>query len=552
MVIKPLSFPKTVALPRADGPTSSLVKLAGFALTIAFVAVLWAVYAHIAWTVPINSDHSSILLEADDVVRGNLLLHGWTLTAVTFYTTDLPFYVLAVKLRGFAPSLLRDVPALIYALTVAAAVALAGRGLVPERRRLGSLTAFVLIGLPALLVPQIVLVGVNHVATTLFMVLSLLALDQAEKCRLRPFYLTLFGLLLALTVIGDSLAAVVLTTPLLLVSVARIWKDRSCLQSEQQVLIPILAAYPVARGVVALMGLCGGFHVTDPSMKLTYLETLPQNILVTVRSLLSLFRANFFGSEVGVASLGFFLGLLGLGFVLYSFRAGLRLWSRREIGGDRITEVLTAGMLVNLAAYLLDYEVVDYWNTMYSPPERYLVPFFVFSAILAGRYGVALVPNLCRFRLGLGLLGITYTALFTQQLLSPPLDMPEARLATWLERRGLVNGYGNFWSSNIITALSAGHVQVRALAAVGGGLGPMDWFSKRDWYEKAPTHFLVFAPSRYAGRTFYWKGVDEAAARRAFGPPDETDQVGQYIVLVWNKDITPALTLTPEKPHVFH
>ena len=385
------------------------------------------------------------------------------------------------------------------------------------------------------------------------MVLSLLALDQAEKSRQRPFYLAFFGLLLTLTVLGDNLAAVVLTAPLLLVSVARLWKDQSCRQREQQVLIPILAAYPVARGVVALMGWAGGFHVTDPSMKLTYLELLPQNLLVTVRSLLSLYRANFFGSEVGVASLGFFLGLLGLGFVLYSFREGLLLWYRREIGGDRITEVLTAGMLLNLAAYLLDYEVVNYWNTLYSPPERYLVPFFVFSAVLAGRLGVARVPDLCRFRVGLGLLTITYTALFTQQLLSPPIDMPEARLASWLERRGLVNGYGNFWSSNIVTALSGGHVQVRALAAVGSGLGPMEWFSKRTWYEKTPAHFLgLRSLSLCRASTFYWKGVDEAAARRSFGPPDETDQVGHYIVLIWNKDITPSLTLNPEKPHVFH
>ena len=552
MVIKPLAFPKIIGAAKTDGRTHLFVQTAVVVLAVAFVAALWALYAHIAWTVPINSDHVSILLEAQDAARGNLLLHGWTLTAVTFYTTDLPFYVLGVKLRGFAPSLLRDIPALIYALTVTAAVLLAGRGLVPERRLLGSVTAFILIGLPALLVPQIVLVGVNHVGTTLFMVLSLLALDQAEKSRQRPFYLAFFGLLLTLTVLGDNLAAVVLTAPLLLVSVARLWKDQSCRQREQQVLIPILAAYPVARGVVALMGWAGGFHVTDPSMKLTYLELLPQNLLVTVRSLLSLYRANFFGSEVGVASLGFFLGLLGLGFVLYSFREGLLLWYRREIGGDRITEVLTAGMLLNLAAYLLDYEVVNYWNTLYSPPERYLVPFFVFSAVLAGRLGVARVPDLCHFRVGLGLLTITYTALFIQQLLSPPIDMPEARLASWLERRGLVNGYGNFWSSNIVTALSGGHVQVRALAAVGSGLGPMEWFSKRTWYEKTPAHFLAFGPSHYAGRTFYWKGVDEAAARRSFGPPDETDQVGHYVVLVWNKDITPCLTLNPEKPHVFH
>ena len=550
MVIKPLPLPNTAGF--TESHTQMLRKATQIALAVAFIAALWAVYTHLAWTVPINSDYASILLEAEDAAHGNIFLRGWTLTAVTFYTTDLPFYVLAVKLCGFTPTLLRAVPALIYALTVAAAVALAGGGLRPERRRLGSLAAFVLIGLPSLLVPQIVLVGVNHIGTTLFMVLSLLALERAEKSSHRPFYLTLFGILLALTVFGDNLSAVVLTAPLLIVSLVRLWKDRSLWLKEQHLLVPILAAYPIARGTVALVGALGGFRVTDPSMKLTYLELLPQNMLVTVRSLLNLYRANFFGSEIGAASLGFFIGLLGLGFVSYSFRAGLLIWYRKEISDDRITEVLTAGILLNLTAYLLNYEVVNYWNTLYSPPERYLVPFFIFSAILAGRLGIAQVPNLCWFRFGLGALSIAYTALFAQQAFSPPAEMPEARLATWLERRGLTNGYGNFWSSNIVTALSAGHVSVRAVAAEGGGLTPMRWFSQDTWYTKTPAHFLVFAPSHYAGRTFYWKGVDTAAASHAFGAPDETDQVGHYTVLIWNKDITPGLTLDPKRPHVFH
>lgn len=505
-------------------------------LTLGFVALLTLAYARIAGTAPINSDHASILLEADDVFHGNILLHGWILTAITFYTTDLPFYVLGIALRGFSPDLLREVPAVIYALTVTAAMTLAGRGLCAERRGLARWTAFTLIGLPSLLVPEIVLVGVNHVGTALFMVLTLLALDS-------PKGRTLFGLLLALTIFGDSMAVVLLLLPIGMVSVARIWKDRTCWPEERAVLIPTMAAFLVSRFTIALFRLAGGFQSGDPAMKLTYLETLPRNVIVTVKSLLELFRANLFGKEVGLETAGMAVGLLGLGFVLYSLRLGIIPWRRGEIGGDRITEILTVAMLLNLIAYLLDYNVVYYMNTLYSPPERYLVPFFVLGAILAGRLGVAQVPDLRRFRLGLAALTIAYTGFFAQQLLTPPAELPAALMGRWLLSRGLTYGYGNFWCSNIITGVTGGQVKVRAVSAEGDTrLGQMYWFSKYAWYRGTPAHFLVFAPSHYGGRAFYWKDVNMAAARRTFGEPDETRQFGENTILIWKKDITPLLT----------
>lgn len=308
-------------------------------------------------------------------------------------------------------------------------------------------------------------------------------------------------------------------------------------------MIPVMAAFLVSRIAIVVFRLADGFKSGDPAMKLTYLETLPRNTVVTIKSLLELFRANPFGKEVGLETAGLLAGLLGLGFVVYSLRLGIGHWQRWEIGGDRITEILTVAMVLNLLAYLLDYNVVYYMNTLYSPPERYLVPFFVFSAVLAGRLGVARVPELPRFKLGLAALAVAYTGFFVQQLLTPPLDMSEAKLGRWLLARGLTYGYGSYWCSNIITGVTDGQVKVRALSASSDAhLGQMYWFSKGEWYRTTPAHFLVFAPSHYQGKTFYWKGVNLAAARRTFGPPDETAQFGEDTVLIWKKDITPALT----------
>ena len=56
---------------------------------------------------------------------GNLLLKGWTVSNISFVTTDLPFYVVGVAIKGLNPSLLRDIPSAVYAVAVGTAVLLA-------------------------------------------------------------------------------------------------------------------------------------------------------------------------------------------------------------------------------------------------------------------------------------------------------------------------------------------------------------------------------------------------------------------------------------------
>ena len=55
---------------------------------------LFVVYLRLSRTVAENSDQANILLVASDLLHGNLVLHGWYLTDVSFYTTELPQYAL--------------------------------------------------------------------------------------------------------------------------------------------------------------------------------------------------------------------------------------------------------------------------------------------------------------------------------------------------------------------------------------------------------------------------------------------------------------------------
>ena len=100
------------------------VEAAGFAV---FAAALFAVYLRLSRTSPENSDQANILLAASDMLHGNLLLHGWYLTDVSFYTTEEPQYALLEIFFGVHANTAHIAAAMTYTLAVLLA-ALVARG----------------------------------------------------------------------------------------------------------------------------------------------------------------------------------------------------------------------------------------------------------------------------------------------------------------------------------------------------------------------------------------------------------------------------------------
>src|SRR5262245_31954782 len=74
--------------------------LAGFAVA---AAVLFIAYLRMSWTYPATSDGADQALQAWDMLHGNWLLHGWTIADVTYYTTEVPQYMLIELVRGLGP-----------------------------------------------------------------------------------------------------------------------------------------------------------------------------------------------------------------------------------------------------------------------------------------------------------------------------------------------------------------------------------------------------------------------------------------------------------------
>src|SRR5262245_35719970 len=96
--------------------------------TLLSAAVLTFCYLRIGAADRVTSDGASMVWRAWDVLHGNVLLHGWWAADVSFYTTELPEYLVVTAAAGMRPEVVHICSALTYtALVLLAAFVARGR-----------------------------------------------------------------------------------------------------------------------------------------------------------------------------------------------------------------------------------------------------------------------------------------------------------------------------------------------------------------------------------------------------------------------------------------
>jgi hypothetical protein len=91
-------------------------------------AMLFAAYLRLSETSQLNSDSANILLMGSDLLHGHLLLHGWYMSDVSFYPTELPQYALLESFLGLKMQTAHVAAAMTYTLAFLLAVLLARSG----------------------------------------------------------------------------------------------------------------------------------------------------------------------------------------------------------------------------------------------------------------------------------------------------------------------------------------------------------------------------------------------------------------------------------------
>ena len=472
----------------------SRARLAWIGAYVVAGVVLFLCYLRVSATQPISSDGGSNALEAWDMLHGNLLLHGWTLTDVSFYTTELPEYLAVELIRGLSPAVVHTAAAVSYTLLVLLA------GLLAKGRATGREgVARVLIGSGIMLAPQLgnpvfVLLGVpDHVGTGVPLLLIFLVLDRAPR---RWYVPPVIGLMLAWATVADRLVIDAAILPIVVVCSIRIFQGAvrarrplAALWFEVSLIVASIAALGISLLVLRILGHLGGFILLPLNTHLAHVSALANNFRLTGEGLLWLYGANFVNMPPGPQTALALLHLAGLALAAWALVRALRRFFR---GDDLVVQVLALGILADVAAFAFSSLPFSLWDT------RQVSVALPFGAVLAGRL---LAGDLLRLRLApaLAVVLACYAAALGFDVAQPSVPAYDQPLAGWLVEHGFSYGLSNYYTGNITTLDSGGRVHLVAVSWGADKSVPRAYQSDSSWYDPR-LHYANFVVNNSADR----------------------------------------------------
>jgi hypothetical protein len=483
-----------------------------------------------ARVLPVSSDGASDALQAWAMLHGNVLLSGWHLGDVSFYTTELPQYMLVESVRGLRPDVVHVCAALTYTLLVLLA-AFVAKGRAPGLA--GVARAAIAVGI--MLAPSLSAAGhlldvPDHTGSAVPVLAVLALLDWAGR---RWYVPLLVGLALAWAVVGDPLVLLIGVVPVLVVCLARAGNRLVRLRHplpdvrfELSLAVAAVAAAGAASAAVHVIRASGGYVLAGgvtqfvPSAAL-----LPGNVAGTGQGILYLFSANFFGERFGPGLVVTGIHLIAVALVA----TGLWLAVRRYFwSADLAVAVLATAIIANVLAYLVTYRAALVY-------VHELAPVFSLGAALAGR---VLAGPLLRNRLEPLLACWLACCVWT---LGPPVLLAhpapaEVKLAAWLEARHLHDGLTGYVLANKTTLESGGRVTMRAVVDLRcSGLTPLAWETDASLLNSRAYDVNFLLTDR--------KTITAGEGISEFGKPARVYHFHGYTVLAWRKNLLPQLNL---------
>jgi hypothetical protein len=522
---------------KRPAPWASRARLAWIGAYALAGVVLFLCYLRVSGTQTVSSDGGSNALEAWDMLHGNLLLRGWTLTDVSFYTTELPEYILVELIRGLGPAVVHTAAAFTYTLLVLLA------GLLAKGRATGREgVARVLIGSGIMLAPQlgnpvfVLLLVPDHVGTGVPMLLIFLVLDRAGR---RWWVPPVVGLMLVWATTGDRLVIAAAVVPIVLVCGLRILRavlaDRPLrmVRFEAGLAGAAIVAVGISLLVADILGRLGGYSLIPLGTHLAKFSGLANHFRLTGDGVLDLYGADFIHAPLGPQTGIAVIHLAGLGLAAWALCRALRRFFRCD---DLLVQVLAVGILADLAAFVFSTLPRTIWDT------RQISALLPFGAVLAGRL---LAGDLLRVRLvpalAVGVLAC-YTAALGFDTAQHDVPAWDQSLADWLVAHDLKYGLSNYYEGNITTLDSGGRVHLVAVHWGADKSVPRAYQSAASWYDPQ-LHYANFVVNT---------GVDQPPAiipsgdlLKAFGRPAKVYHDGPYTILVWNKNLLADLGRPP-------
>ncbi len=506
------------------------------ALAVAAVGLFFC-YLRLSGTIPDNSDGSDQALQAWDMLHGNWLLHGWTVGDVSYYTTELPEYILVELIRGLNPSVIHVAAAVSYTLLVLLAGLLAkGRATGWE----GAARALVAAGI--LLAPQLgdgvhlLIQQPDHIGTQVPLLVILIVLDRGPR---RWYVPAAIAVMLTWVIVANRVAALEVAFPLAVVcGIRALWayahdgKRLASLWYEYSLMAAGILSFGAAALVVSVIKHLGGYTGLPLPVKLAALGDIPAHLMVTIQGILILYGASFTGLSPGVQVAFAVVHLAGVALALWAVCRAFR----RFMSADLIVPVMATGIVINLAAYMFSILPATWFDTREIPSV------LSFGAVLAGRL---LAGPLARARLKPVLAGVLacYAVALGYGAAQPSVTDGEHPVVGWLEAHHLRTGLGTYTESNIITLDSGGRVAVRTVSWQPTGAVPRAYESQASWYDPGQSYanFIVTNSADGGNVSVIPRGDILALA----GPPAQTYHYKTFTIMVWNHNLLADLGSPP-------
>jgi hypothetical protein len=536
-------------------------RLLAAAVTGLVAVALFLTYVRVSSTQPVNSDDSNTMMMASAMLHGNVLLHGWWMSDVSFYTTELPQYALLEGMFGLNPHTAHIAAAMTYTLVILLAVLLA---MGPWRPGAGWRAAVPgMIAAAILIAPQsgpgvdVLLLFIGHIGTSVPLMAILLLLDRARP-RWQVPVLTALGL--SWVMVADKAVLLTVVGPLILVGGGQVWLAiragrprsaaalRDCLRTCWYP-ASLVAAAVAATGLTwiadRVIRALGGYDLQPLRFGLTPPGQYAASITTTWRDLLLLFGASYH-QQSGLALLIAICHLAAVALVLAAVGRVTWLWIRGLLPGQHprvqvplVDQLLAVAFIASLVAFTLDQGVGKGLQDV-----TIVVPF---GAVLAARqvasvaFGSEGIWLRLRKRARIAActagcaLCVSYLGGLALAARQPAAQPSDTTLASWLDAHGLHDGLAGYWQSTVVTLASSGAVTLRPVTS---NLHQRRWMTDSAWYSRsAPAaDFITLGGDGLADNTGMWSVI-----RRRFGPPDYIARFGPYTVLVYRHDLLPEI-----------
>jgi hypothetical protein len=529
-------------------------------------AVLFVVYLRLSQTYQADSDSANILLMARDLLHGNLLLHGWFVSDVSFYPTELPQYALLESFLGAHFATAHVAAAMTYTLVVLLAVILARSG---SSGRVAWIRTLIAVGI--LLAPQFgagvfaLDLSVGHIGTSIPLMLTWLVLDRKRPGWRVP---VITAVLLAWVLVADPIVYIVGVGPLGVVAAIRVirdwrnaaagwrrgWRQRlAAARYDLSLGAASLAAVLIAWIVNNVLSALGGFTVNRLPFYFSAWSDLKHNVQAFWKILV------VYGANVdGTSGIWLALAILHVVSVVVVGWACCRVF-RRFFAVSLVDQVLAVAIVLNIVLY-------GFTNAA-SEAAHEVAVIAPFGAVLAARVlvgvgGPAIVgrrvkarrvtgPRAAvhriirrpsygrsrRVRLATWVAGIAvlagYAAGLGYELVQPSASPANTELASFLLAHDLRYGLSGYWTSSSVTVDSDGKVQIRALAKAT--VVRDQWMSNVGWYDPG-THYANFIVLD-SGPGFMNRWEPLALVTKYFGHPARVYLTGWYTILVYDKNL---------------